>query len=250
MRQRQLAPEHGGREVEVLGEDQEVIVLNKPAGLPTANAPRGADSLFVRVKKYLGNDAFVGVVSRLDRPVSGVVVLAKTRPAAANLAKQFRGRTVVKDYLAVVERRFPGVVGDWVQWQDLIGWDDSQRRAVIQRGQAATDQQAVSQPPASFLPAACRARVVHRMGEVSLVEVRPTTGRKHQLRAQLAAHGCPIVGDRQYGARLPFAAESGTAVALHAAAVSFEHPRTGLRQAVSASVPPGWQHRFPGLFIK
>lgn len=250
MRQRRLTPEHGGREIDVLVEDEDLIVVNKPAGLPTANAPRGADSLFVRLTRYLGNDAFVGVVSRLDRPVSGVVVFAKTRPAAASLAEQFRGRTVTKKYLAVVERRFPAAVGDWVEWQDLIGWDDSRRRAVVQPWQAATDQPAGCPPSVGLLPAVCLARVVCRLGEVSLVELRPTTGRKHQLRAQLSAHGSPIVGDRQYGARLPFAAESGAAVALHASAVTFDHPRTGLRQEVSASVPSGWQRRFSGLFAE
>jgi len=249
MRKRRAGSKRDDAGIEVLHEDDDLIVLNKPAGLPTANAARGKDSLFVRLVEHLGEGAFVGVVSRLDQPVSGVVVFARTRPAAASLAAQFRDRTVEKAYLAIVERRFPAAVGEWLSWQDGIAWDDRNQRAVLWRQRAGVGPaDEAEQPPSGFLSAICCARVVRRLGEVSLVELRPVTGRKHQLRAQLAGHGCPIVGDRKYGARLPLTTAADHAIGLHARSISFDHPRTGIHQAVHANIPPGWQGRFGGLF--
>lgn len=88
-----------------------------------------------------------------------------------------------------------------------------------------------------------RARVVRRAGEVSLVELSPETGRKHQLRIQLASRGCPIVGDRRYGARLPFP----EGIALHARRLAFSHPATGRPVALEVPLPASWRNRFPPL---
>lgn len=203
-----------------------MLVAVKPAGLPTANAPRGATSLFTLVQAHLPRGSFVGVVSRLDAPVSGLVVMAKTRAAAADLARQFRDRTVAKTYRAVCSGRFPGPVGGWVDWHDCIA-----------RPQADGSEE---EPQ----PAHARARVARRAGEVSLVELAPSTGRRHQLRVQLGSRGCPIVGDRLYGSRLPF---SG-GIALHAAELSFTHPVSGQPLRFAAAVPPTWAERFPSLF--
>lgn len=240
--------------LDVLFEDDDVIVLNKPAGLPTANAPRNAASLFTHLTDRFGPDAFLGVVSRLDQPVSGVVIFAKTRGAAASLAEQFRERTVTKEYLAVVEKRFPAPLGRWVTWQDRLHWHEATRRAVIvdagaRRGDAARGHESnAERPPSAAVSAVTMARVSQRAGEVSLVELRPETGRRHQLRVQLAAHGCPIVGDRLYGGRLPPPGVPGQGIALHARQLAFDHPRSGCRQAVSAVVPAVWETRFPRLF--
>lgn len=227
----------------VLYEDDDIIVLDKPAGLPSANAPRGADSLFTRLIHRFGSEAFVGVVSRLDQPVSGVVIFAKTSSSAANLAEQFRERTVTKEYLALVEKRFPAALNEWVVWQDHLRWDETTRRAVI-----GTPGTLRSSRPESVL-ASTQARVIRRAGEVSLVELRPQTGRRHQLRAQLAKRGCPIVGDRLYGARLPLEDGPGRGIGLHASRLTFMHPRTGDSQLISASPPARWRFRFPNLMI-
>lgn len=238
----------------VLFEDEDVIVLNKPAGLPTANAPRNAASLFTHLADRFGPDAFLGVVSRLDQPVSGVVIFAKNRGAAASLAEQFRERTVTKEYLAVVEKRFPAPLGTWVTWQDRLHWHEATRRAVIvdagaTRGNAARGHESnAERPPSAAVSAVTMARVSQRAGDVSLVELRPETGRRHQLRVQLAAHGCPIVGDRLYGGRLPPPGGTGQGIALHARQLAFDHPRSGCRQTVSAAVPAVWETRFPRLF--
>jgi len=211
----------------VLHEDDALIVLSKPAGLPTANAPRGTPSAFTLLQERMPPGAFLGVVSRLDAPVSGVLVFAKTRSSAASLAAQFRDRAVEKEYVAVVEGRFPAPLGAWVDWHDQIERhaDDESDRAAAAR------------------PAHVRARVVQRAGEVSLVELAPTTGRRHQLRLQLSRRGCPIVGDRRYGARLPFP----DGIALHARSLALAHPESAARCTFTAALPAGWHARFSSL---
>jgi RluA family pseudouridine synthase len=213
---------------ETLFEDDHLIVLAKPAGLPTANAPRGTTSAFTLVQRGLPRGGFVGVVSRIDAPVSGVLVFAKTRAAAAELSRQFRERTVEKDYVAIVEGRFPAPLGTWVDWHDTITRDEP------------PDEEADSGRAAH-----ARARVVCRAGEVSLVELAPSTGRRHQLRLQLSRRRCPIVGDRRYGSRIPL--EQG-AIALHARRLAIDHPATGERITIESPLPPAWSLRFPALF--
>ena len=235
--------------MKVLLDDSDVIVLDKPVGLATANSPRGETSLYVELVSRFGAGCFVGVVSRLDKPVSGVVVFGKNKSAAASLAEQFRHRTVKKEYVAIIEKRFPSALGEWVIWRDLIYWDDASRRAVIEgeRGQHIT--QAGSQKAGTNSGSAeTSARVIKRAGEVSLVELLPKTGRRHQLRAQLAFRGCPIVGDRMYGSRLPLSFGDGMSVALHAQKLTFEHPKTGDETTVEAEIPKLWKSRYAALF--
>ena len=236
--------------IEVIFEDGQLIGLVKPAGLPTANAPRGAESVYAWLRRRRGGDGFVGIVSRLDAPVSGVLVAAKTPAAAADLARQFRERTVAKEYGAVVEGRFPGALGQWVDWHDAISRRPDEPRSTL-RPLAARAADVVAPADENdepdegqARPSHARARVVRRAGEVSLVELVPSTGRRHQLRVQLAARGCPIVGDRRYGSRLPFP----TGIALHARALRVAHPATGAAVLLEADWPSGWRARFPALF--
>lgn len=238
--------------LEILVEDEHFIGVVKPAGLPTANAAPGQPSLFTVLKQRLGPGAFVGIVSRLDAPVSGVVVVAKTSRAAAALAEQFRQRTVRKHYRAVVAGRFPAPVAVWLDWHDSISRQDGQRQSTLHRASGAgasgppeedaAEESAGSEGPR---PAHVRCRVVQRAGEVSLVELQPSTGRRHQLRLQLASRGCPIVGDRLYGSRLPFP-DGG--IALHAARLEFEHPATGRLLVLEADRPESWARLYPSLF--
>lgn len=243
------------KDIEIVHEDDEVVGLVKPPGLPTANAPSGTDSVYSLLRSRPPADRFVGIVSRLDAPVSGILLVAKTSGAAAALARQFRHRTVEKSYLAVVEGRFPAPLGTWLDWHDTLLRRPNERKSELvgrpggggrrPAGFAAADQAADGDDePDRPLPAHVRARVLQRAGEVSLVSLRPSTGRRHQLRLQLAARGCPIVGDRLYGARLPL--EAG--IALHAERLRFAHPGTGETVELSA-LPPGlWRQRFPALF--
>ncbi len=215
--------------LEILLEDDYLLAAVKPAGLPTANAPRGVPSLFTAVQAHLPPGAFVGVVSRLDAPVSGVVVMAKARSAAAALARQFRERLVEKSYLAICGGRFPAPLNEWVDWHDVLVRPAPTGSA---RGGTDTEQDAH-----------VRCRVTRRSGEVSLVELEPSSGRRHQLRAQLAGRGCPIVGDRRYGSRLPFVG----GIALHARILGFDHPNSGTRMTLEAPVPRTWNQRYPHL---
>lgn len=210
----------------ILHEDDLIVAVVKPPGIPTAHAPRGETSVYSLLRD---SRPFVGVVSRLDEPVSGVVLFGKTSAAAAALAEQFRERSVSKDYVAVVEGRFPAPLGSWVEWVDHLPPLGGDREP----GEADT----------SGREARLRARVVRRSGEVSLVELEPATGRKHQLRRQLSLRRCPIVGDRRYGARLPFP----EGIALHARSVAFSHPGTGSPVRLEAPLPPGWRTRFATL---
>jgi 23S rRNA pseudouridine1911/1915/1917 synthase len=233
--------DHRPPPIEILFEDDHLIAAVKPAGLPTANAPAGRPSLFTwlerRLAAHAGSKAFVGIVSRLDAPVSGVVIVAKSPTAAAGLAEQFRDRTVDKRYVAVVAGRFPAPLGQWLDWHDqLVRGEGKGPSRITPTGHEAHVGQ----------EARARARVVRRAGEVSLVELEPLTGRRHQLRAQLAARGCPIVGDRLYGSRLPFPVPGG--IALHAAGLSLDHPISGRELALASQVGPAWPEAFPSLF--
>lgn len=224
----------------ILFEDADLIVVVKPAGLPTANAPRGVESLHALLKDRFSG-AFVGVVSRLDAPVSGVVVMAKTRAAAAGLAAQFRDRSVEKAYAAVVTGRFPAPLGAWVDWHDAISRRGDEPRSLVHPAAAAVAGGGDESPRAAHV----RARVVRRAGEVSLVELEPSTGRRHQLRVQLASRGCPIVGDRLYGSRLPC---RGGGIALHAERLLVDHPVTGAAVRYESPCGDVWKDSFPSLF--
>ncbi|MFM1903116.1 MAG: hypothetical protein RLZZ440_1016 [Planctomycetota bacterium] len=259
--------------LETIHEDDAVVAVVKPAGLPTANAPRGKESLYTLLSNRFGPPAFVGIVSRLDAPVSGIVIVAKTPAAAANLAEQFRERKVDKRYLAVVAGRFPAPLDTWVEWHDQIRRAEGDRCSVIvapagehplgrspdasarsrrgQGGKLSRRPEATAEDRPGAEPAAqtahTRARVLARSGEVSLVELDPITGRRHQLRAQLASRGCPIVGDRAYGSRLPFPEPGG--IALHAARLALSHPADGRPLTLIAPAPTAWRTAFPSLPI-
>ena len=260
---------------DIVLEDNDLVAVVKPAGLPTANAPRGRSSLHQILTERRGSRSFVGIVSRLDAPVSGLVVVAKTPAAAAALAQQFRDRTVQKRYLAVVAGRFPAPLEQWVDWHDEISRGEGHRcSTIVPQGMSPAPQRNIPPPrgrrpeqggaggagprrpetrrgtPISPLVQAAhtRARVIARAGEVSLVELEPVTGRRHQLRAQLAARGCPIVGDRPYGSRLPYREPGG--IALHAAELELTHPADGRRVRLAAPIPAAWRASFGTLLGK
>jgi 23S rRNA pseudouridine1911/1915/1917 synthase len=247
-------------------EDDHLIAVVKPAGLATANAARGVPSMFTVLQHTLPAGGFLGVVSRLDAPVSGVLVMAKTRSAAAELSRQFRERLVEKSYEAVVEGRFPAPLGQWIDWHDRIERRGEERRSRLRPAGAAPGRGLRREPcdgddncddngendDVSGGDCHVRARVVKRLGEVSLVELVPSTGRRHQLRAQLSGRGCPIVGDRVYGSRLPFPATPGlgAAIALHARRLAFVHPGTQQAVVLEAAWPQVWHARFRGLVTR
>ena len=212
----------------VLHLDNHLLVVSKPAGMLVQGDATGDADLVTLAKAYLKRRfdkpgrVFVGLVHRLDRPTSGVVVLARTSKAASRLSDQFRRRAVEKRYLAVVGGRLEGA-GRRVDW--------------LAAGGGGVAVAAESAPGAKR--AALAWRSLARDGGRTLVEVGLETGRKHQIRVQLAALGAPIVGDIRYnGAAEPFA--DGRGIALHAYRLAFEHPTRREPLAFTAPPPLAW----------
>jgi 23S rRNA pseudouridine1911/1915/1917 synthase len=215
----------------VVYEDNHCLAVLKPAGLLTAGDRTGDVSLVDQVRDYLrakynkpGN-VFVGVVHRLDRPVAGVVLFARTSKAAARLAEQFRAGRVEKVYQALVEGRVATREGLLVD--RLV---KNHKTNVVRRSSAEDPRARESR--LSF-------RRLKSEHSTTLLEIRPTTGRSHQIRVQLAAAGHPIVGDRKYGSKHPF--EQG--IALRAVRLTFEHPTTKLPITVEAAADWPWSAR-------
>ena len=229
--------------LDILYEDNHLLALNKPAGWPTTHFDGTDETVDRLAKAYLkekygkpGN-VFLGVVHRLDKPVSGVLVFARTSKAAARLSEQFRGGAVEKTYWAVVEtpsggRQPPEFVRDSGSLEDSLLKDDPTARVEV--------------VPAGT-PGAQLARLVFtvrgRYNGLTWLELRPHTGRKHQLRVQLASRGCPVYGDAKYGSDRAF----GPAIALHARGLSFLHPTTREPVSLTAELPKPWRGRFAHL---
>ena len=196
----------------ILYEDNHVLAVVKPAELPTMGVASDRASLLSVAKQYIGEkynkpgNVYLGIVSRLDAPVTGIVVLARTSKAAGRLAQQFRDREVDKSYWALVEMQPDPPEATLVDW---VRKDERHRKVLL------------TQPNA---PGAQEARLTYRtikpVRRAVLIEVDLETGRKHQIRVQLTAQQMPVLGDRKYKSRFPF--EPG--IALHARQLRFAHP--------------------------
>ncbi len=215
--------------LEILYEDNHLLAVNKPAGLLCQADAGGDPTLIDAARAYLktkygkpGN-VFVGLVHRLDRPVAGALVLARTSKAAARLAAAFREGRVQKIYRAVVAGCLPSGEVNLEHW--LLKVSRRRRSRVV-----ASDTAGARQARLSY-------RVMDAGSRSSLVEVALQTGRSHQIRAQLAAIGHPILGDRKYGAD---AALPGGRIALYAWRLVLPHPTRDESVEVFAPEPPGW----------
>jgi 23S rRNA pseudouridine1911/1915/1917 synthase len=213
----------------VVYEDNHLLVVNKPAGLPTAGVPEGRDSLLEVARQYVikkynkpGN-AFIGIVSRLDAPVSGIVLMARTSKAAARLSEQFRERRVRKIYWAQVAGRVKPAQGAWTDW---LEHDERHRRMRI----AEPEAEGAREGRLSY-------RRLSFSGDSTRLEINLETGRKHQIRLQAATHGYPILGDRKYGSRFVFP----QGIALHSRLVEFEHPVKKTLMKLDVPVPKSWR---------
>lgn len=215
-----IAPE------QVLYCDNHLLVVVKPAGVLSQGDATGDLDLLSMGKAYVGErfnkpgDVFLGLVHRLDRPVSGVMVFARTSKAASRLGAQFKNRAVDKRYVALVEGAWSGA-GTRVDFLRK----DHQRVRIVPEGHP------------EGLHAELDWRVVASRDGLSLVEVHPKSGRPHQIRVQLAALGHPIVGDFKYGARRPF---DGRNLALHSFHLAFDHPTQDLRCTYTTPPPNSW----------
>ena len=216
-------------QLDVLFEDNHLLAVNKPASLPTMGVRSGAPSLLSAAKEYIAEKynkpghVYLGIVSRLDAPVTGIVLMARTSKAAARLSAAFRARSVEKTYLAAIAGEIEPAAATL---EHYLCKDERHRRVYATHAENPNAQFA----RLSYVTLCCGP-------SATLVRVQLETGRKHQIRVQLAQAGHPIVGDRKYGSDLPF--ESG--IALHAAQLSLEHPvrRTPLK--IEAPTPRAWQ---------
>lgn len=218
--------DHDITDADVLYEDNHVIAVNKRAGDIVQEDETGDEPLDEKVKKYLTkkynkpNGAFLGVVHRLDRPVSGVILFAKTSKALDRINQLFKSREMQKTYYAVVRKRPEPPEGNLVHW--LVK----------------NPQKNVTKAYAEENNNGQRSELNYRLaGELEgyyLIEVNPITGRPHQIRVQLSSLGCPIVGDNKYGYPRGSLRKS---ICLHARRLRFVHPIKKEPIEIVASLP-------------
>lgn len=213
----------------ILYEDNHLIAVEKPHGQPTQGDDSGDLSLLDEVKEFIkerdqkpGN-VFVGLLHRLDRPVGGVVLFAKTSKAASRLSDQIRRHTVEKVYLAKTE----GVPNMPPERQ--IGDGVFSLRQWLLKDEKTNTVKSFDHETPGALEAETSYKVL-KPGLESLVEIHPKTGRPHQIRVAMSSLGAPIVGDIKYGAKTKY---SGN-LALQAQSLSFDHPITKERITVYA----------------
>ena len=220
---------------EILYEDCDFLAVAKPAGLLT-QAPLGIDSLEMRIKCLLrerepgATDVYLGVPHRLDRPVSGAIVFAKSVAAARRMSRQFESRRVEKTYWALVEGDVQPAEGTW---RDHLKKIEGEPRTVVTEPADKAGRIAV-----------LHYRVLQRLRYRRLLEIMLETGRTHQIRVQCASRGHPLLGDELYGSREPFGPwsddERARLIALHARKLRFwQHPLKRYIEVV-ARLPQHW----------
>ncbi|MCA9126803.1 MAG: RluA family pseudouridine synthase [Planctomycetales bacterium] len=220
----------------VIYEDNHLLAIDKPAGLATMGSERGEATAarlaasYIKDKYRKPGNVFIGVVSRLDRLVSGVLLLARTSKAASRLSQQLRDREPEKSYLALVEGRLPKLstaCEGWYLLEDYLRKNESQQRMQVTHSRA--DGAQVAQ---------LRCRAVAESSRETLLEIQLLTGRKHQIRVQLAQRDLPILGDRKYGSERQF----GQGIALHCSRMLVKHPTGKQPISLEASATNHWKN--------
>jgi len=219
--------------LDIIFEDPDILAVNKPPGMTVHPSPGHATATLVNAilahcadLSGVGGVLRPGIVHRLDRDTSGVILVAKNDAAHGELARQLKERLVDKTYLALVEGT-PAPQEGIIDAPIARDPRNRQRMAVVERGRSSQTSY----------------RVLERFTGVSLLEAKPRTGRTHQIRVHLAAVGHPVVGDKIYGKRSPIIGRHF----LHAARIAFTHPRTGERMELEAPLAPDLQHALDAL---
>ncbi len=225
--------------IQVLFEDNHLIAVNKPAGLLVQGDETGDPTLSDWVKAYIKDryqkpgDVFLGVIHRLDRPVSGVVIFARTSKALVRMNELFAQRKVEKKYLAIVSARPDPLQGRLVHFilkdpdKNIVKTFDHKSNRSGDAKEAILDYE-----------------LLGSIGDHHLLEVHPLTGRPHQIRAQLARMGSPIYGDVKYGGAKM---QHDTSILLHCNRLSFEHPVKKTPVLIEADAPKGQRWDLFGL---
>lgn len=215
-------------QIEIIHEDNHLLGIVKPAGLLAQGDRTGDPTALAQAREYVRErylkpgDVYLGLVHRIDRPVSGVMVLARTSKAASRLARAFHDRVVEKSYLAVVVGTVPGEAGELTGYIERTHTRSRMAGEEGAKARAASLAYRVLGHAELSLPARNRrGRSSAAVRDVTLLEVTPRTGRHHQIRLQLSAAGFPIAGDLKYRAPEPL---PDRAIALHASRLRFPHP--------------------------
>lgn len=199
--------------LDILYEDNHLLVLNKPSGVLVQGDETGDTPLAEIAKEYIRKNynkpgaVFLGVVHRLDRPVSGVVVFARTSKSLERMNALFRDRNTHKTYWALVGNKPTSPEGTLIHW--------------LRKDQQKNKTTAFTRETEDALRSELSYTLIQESKGLYLLEVKPITGRSHQIRVQLASMGCPIAGDLKYGYPSALADAS---IALHARALEFIHP--------------------------
>lgn len=206
----------------ILYEDDVILVINKPAGLMVEPDRNGHPNLLQQVKKYLNTslpgktDVYAQHIHRLDRPVSGVILFAKQRSVLKNLSEQFAERKVKKYYQALTDKAPAARIGTLEHWHRK-----EKKRAMLYDTEIPYSEKAV-----------LTYDIIAIEQERYRWNIELLTGKFHQIRAQLAQLGCPIIGDNHYGSTLPYLPNS---IALHAWKLLFFHPITNTEMSIESN---------------
>ncbi len=199
--------------MKVLYEDNHIIIVNKQAGEIVQGDKTGDCPLSDAVKAYIKDkyqkpgNVFLGVTHRLDRPVSGLIVYARTDKGLSRMNNLFRNGNIHKSYLAIVRNKPPKEEGELIHW--------------IVRNEKQNKSYAYDIEKPSSKKACLRYKIVGHSDNYYLLEILLMTGRHHQIRCQLSKIGCPIKGDLKYGAKR---SNPDGSISLHAWRITFEHP--------------------------
>jgi 23S rRNA pseudouridine1911/1915/1917 synthase len=202
----------------ILYKDHHLLALNKPAGLPSQQDPTEDTSAHRMAMAYAHRDLYL--VHRLDRRVSGVLLFAKTKPDAAHLAKQWEAKKVKKIYIGIVPAKEIPPVG---QLTHYLTYDQKQNVTTAHDERQADAEEAI-----------LHYEVMQQLENFMVLKLDLISGRKHQIRAQLAAIGCPIRGDIKYGSKRT---NPDAAIDLHAYSLQFQHPTKQQYMKIVAPLP-------------
>ncbi len=214
------------KSIEVLYEDNHLIAVNKPAGLLVQGDKTGDETLADLVKAYIKRtynkpgEVYLGIVHRLDRPVSGVVLFARTSKALKRLNKMFADRETKKVYWAVVTKRPSEEKGKLIHW--------------LRKNQEKNKSKAFDKEVAHSKYCELTYNMIAGSDRYCLLKINPKTGRHYQIRVQFARMGCVIKGDLKYGAKR---SNSDASIHLHARELKFEHPVKKEPMKLKARVP-------------
>ena len=218
---------------EILYEDNHLLIINKGVSEIVQEDKTGDESLeqmikaYIKVRDHKPGNVFLGVAHRIDRPVSGVVVFAKTGKALTRMNEMFQNREIKKIYWAIVKER---PERDEARLEHFISRNTQKNKAYIHNKEVKDSK-----------PASLSYRILSKSDNYYLLEIELHTGRHHQIRAQLAAIGCPVKGDLKYGS--PRSNPDGS-IHLHARKLEFIHPVSQIQVSTLADPPndPVWDY--------